>query len=82
MDKSANLSDCRQLLRRINCEAVIDTSDQNLYDILIRSEEKKTALLSWLLQNLFIPSEEIYLFLPSIWLRSDRAIIMFIFIFT
>ena len=55
MDKIA-LGECRNLLRLIQCEAVTDTSDQNLYDILIRSKEKKTVLSTWLIQNLFSPS--------------------------
>lgn len=51
------LKDCRRTLRSINCEAVTDTNDVNLYDMLFQSEEKKKILLSWLIQRLYTPGK-------------------------
>lgn len=52
-DKSEALKECKHLLRLINCEAIVDTKDQTLYDMLFKSENKKQMLLSWLIQQLY-----------------------------
>lgn len=54
-NRTEALKDCRRTLRSINCEAVTDTNDANLYDMLFQSEEKKKILLSWLIQRLYSP---------------------------
>lgn len=58
VDKSEVLRNCKTLLRLVNCEAVIDTKDETLFDILFKSHAKKKMLLSWLIQQLY-PAGEI-----------------------
>lgn len=52
-DKVKTLNECKNLIRLINCEAVIDTKPETLFEMFFKSEVKKKMLLSWLIQQLY-----------------------------
>ncbi len=53
IQKSQAVKECKKLLRLINCEAIVDTKEQTLCDVLFQSEAKKKMLLSWLIQQIY-----------------------------